>query len=139
MRHSAAGKCTVTVAALQHADESPLRVLLCECPCVPREAVVERRGHFPLVARHRWIFVFACVEAAADKDQGVVMRPARAFDELPGLLQEAQVLRGVQLIPELLLRRVRLEVNVLDMLPVRAVDGNGSGLDKLCFPVLARI
>ena len=74
-----------------------------------------------------------------DEDERVVgPHAARRGDEVVRVLDDAHVFLGVERVEELGFGRVRLEVDVLDELPVRAVDRDRGGLHELGLAVLRR-
>ena len=79
------------------------------------------------------------MQRSPDEEQNIVSGATSVVEEILRLSKKLGVRASIQLIPKVLFRGIRLQVYVLDVLPMGTMYGYGRRLYKLCFSILARI
>lgn len=74
-----------------------------------------------------------------DKEQDVIPWATRIFKERVGFVQKLAVLFLVEHVPEMLVRCICLQMDILDVLTVRFVQGHRGGLYEVHLTVFARV
>lgn len=86
----------------------------------------------------KWGCIFLS-KITPDKDQHIFPRPASSFYEFFRSANEPTILVLVQYVPEMTLRFVCLKVDVLDVLTMGFVYGDGCCLDERQVPILVAV